>query len=661
MSARAEYWTCPHCRALQDISQVGFFAEIACHQCGAHAHVHSMLSNYKVEAVLGIGGMSVVFKARDLILGRPLAIKVLNDAYRDAPERIAGFENECSFMAKVRHENVVSVYSAGWARGQFFIAMELVEGRNLELIVKEEGRLDPLLAIEIIRQVALGLQAAHEAGILHRDVKPGNVLIAADGRARVLDFGLSLEEKDNLDEDEIIWATPYYVPPETLRREEETVRTDIYALGMTLRNLLTGEELLPGNPQHLADMLVAKKTLPRLQDTAPEMDGALCRLVDALTAFEPAERPANYAEVLRRVAKVQQRLQDEADPAARRRRRLRKVYTAAGALASVALGGAGAFVVALHTPSRTIQETLEPAPLRLVEPEAYREAEAALKAGSRNRVPEALGHLTAEGTEPALAAAAMVLRTAVDVMEGKASANGYNRFAALAEAGVKPCEPGAAFFAEMSRLVSALQTDAAAAEEIATAVPDRLLRAAALVLVADAHVRDGNPEQALRVAALAREVVPTVDFNGWRAWLDEYAAAAPRRAARVYQGRVKDLYREGKYGEAASRMEPMRSMKLSAQEWLEVVVLKEAADIMCPIIAMMNAKQRRYKAGMKPEALRTAATGLGPNVPAEFYSLALLLAGDYDAAFRENPYADKPDSKEPFAIMMRDWKSRLNR
>jgi serine/threonine protein kinase len=133
MSEAQEIWTCSRCGCRQDISQLGFYAEIACTGCGSLAHVHNLLANYKIDSVLGIGGMSVVFKARDLVLGRPLAIKVLNDTYRDAPERIAGFENECSLMAKVRHENVVSVYSAGWARGQFYIAMELVKGRNLEL------------------------------------------------------------------------------------------------------------------------------------------------------------------------------------------------------------------------------------------------------------------------------------------------------------------------------------------------------------------------------------------------------------------------------------------------------------------------------------------------------------------------------------------------
>ena len=215
--------------------------EIACPDCGVRSFVHGLLANYKIDSILGIGGMSVVFRARDMVLGRPLAIKVLNDTYRDEPERIEGFENECALMAKVRHENVVSVYSAGWARGQFYIAMELVDGRNLELIVAERGFLLPADALEIVRQVALGLQAANEAGLLHRDVKPGNVLITPEGQAKVLDFGLSLEDKPGVETEDVIWATPYYVPPETLHRQPESVQTDIYALGAVMYHMITGQ------------------------------------------------------------------------------------------------------------------------------------------------------------------------------------------------------------------------------------------------------------------------------------------------------------------------------------------------------------------------------------------------------------------------------------
>ena len=661
MSEVPEYWTCPHCRTQQNIAEVGFFAEIVCPQCGGHAHVHNMLANYKVESVLGIGGMSVVFQARDLVLGRPLAIKVLNDTYRDAPERIAGFENECSLMAKVRHENVVSVYSAGWARGQFFIAMELVDGRNLELLVADEGRLEPLQAIEIIHQVALGLQAAHEAGILHRDVKPGNVLITPEGQAKVLDFGLSLEEKDGVDDDEIIWATPYYVPPETLRREDETVRTDIYALGMTLRNLLTGEASLPGSPQHVADMLVAKKTLPRLQEAAPELDSSLCKLVDTLTAFDSADRPADYAEVLQMVERVQSTLQEDADPAARTRRQMRRLYVAVGAAASVALGLAGAFLVAMHTPSGQVQETLTVGELQWPELELHKNSSAALLSGDKRRASELLGQLTAADVDPAVTAAAMLLRTAVDVLEGKSSANGYKRFAEFAQ-NVENISPmGRPVFERLASLMAALPKDVMKAEQLASGLETPLHKSAALVLLADYYVHAGDFGRAEQYIARAKEALSADTAAALRAHVAEYEVAAPRRSSRMWHAAVKELFRNGEYREAASRIKSMQSMKLSRAEKEEINVMQEASVVMDALLELMKKKGKSAYSGMNPGDLLTTARGMRiyKTLPEEIYCVALLLSGEYETAFRENPYAADEASKTPFAVMMRDWKARL--
>ncbi|MBO5684163.1 MAG: protein kinase [Akkermansia sp.] len=663
MSEHPEYWTCPHCRTQQDIAEVGFFAEIVCPQCGGHAHVHSMLSNYKVESVLGIGGMSVVFKARDLVLGRPLAIKVLNDTYRDAPERISGFENECSFMAKVRHENVVSIYSAGWARGQFFIAMELVDGRNLELLVAESGSLPPLQAIEFIRQVALGLQAARDAGILHRDVKPGNVLITEDGKAKVLDFGLSLDEKDSVDEDEVIWATPYYVSPETLRREEETVRADIYALGMTFRNLLTGEATLPGMPQNVADMLVAKKTLPSLQESAPQLDSTLCKLVDSLTAFEPAGRPADYNEVLRRITKVQNRLKMEADPAFRLRRYMRRLYVAVGAVTSVAVGVAGAFAVAMLTPSRIVQETLNADALQWEEPERFMDAEVAILSGDKNQAEAALGLLTSEDLDPAVAAAAIFLRTALDVLDDKSPANGYRRFDELVtkEPGVAPMSKP--LYDSLSELVAVLQKDVAEAAELAEALEHPLLKTAAMVLVADGYVQAGVPAKAEGIINQVKQNLDAEESAGLQAMVDAYGKVVPRRSARMWYTAVKRLFLSGDYEKARSGLGSLPEMKLSRNEKEEILVMKEASIVMSAIHDALKKHGRKAAPGMKPEDLRVAAAGMGETerVPREFYCVALVLSGNYDAAFRENPYASDSASQEPFAVMMRDWKARLGR
>lgn len=663
MSELTEYWTCPKCKAQQDIAAVGFFAEIECTQCGAHAHVHSLLSNYKVESVLGIGGMSVVYKARDLVLGRTLAVKVLNGSYQDAPMRISGFENECSSMAKVRHENVVSIYSAGWARGQFYIAMELVEGRNLELIVAEEGRIAPLQAIEIIRQVVLGLHAASEVGILHRDVKPGNVLITEEGKAKVLDFGLSLDEKTGVDEDAIIWATPYYVPPETLRREEENVRADIYALGMTLRNMLTGEDELPGAPQNVPDMLVAKKTLQPLHHAAPKLDSSLCKLVDSLTAFEPAGRPADYSVVLRMIEDVQDKLKKEADPEFRMRRQMRRLYVAAGAAASVAVGLAGAFFFSWLVSTEPVQETLNADALRWAEPGMFKDMESALLAGDRGKAEELVGLLKTAGADSSLAAAAILLDAAMDVLNDKSTSNGGRRLAELASASSQVTPMGKPLYDSLMEFSAALRQNVAEAGELAKKFENPLLKAAAMVLVTDGYVQAGNASLSEEFIKQANAALDAGEHEGLRSLVDEYGKSVFRRASRVWFVMVKRLFQKGNYENAIARSEAVSSMNLTRLEKEELLVMKEASAVMQNIHDTLKKHGRSATPGMRPEDLRLAAAGLGEsrNVPIEFYCIALLLNGDYDAAFRNNPYAADDASQAPFAVMMRDWKARLGR
>lgn len=299
-----EIWRCPQCGTQVDVAPLGLYAEVTCPECFCKEHVHVQLGNFRLEGVLGVGGMSVVYRALDVTLKRPVALKVLNDTFREQPERIERFENESAMMARVRHENVTSVYSAGRAYGQFYIAMELVEGKNLETMVSGGYPMQADYALEIVRQVANGLKAAGDAGLLHRDMKPGNVLITKENQVKVIDFGLAMDNTGG-DREEVIWATPYYVPPETLRREQEDVRTDIYALGMTLRYLLTGVETFESGTDSLAGLLENKRRLPAFHKQRPNINASLCDLVDHMTAFAASHRPENYDELLEEIEEVQ--------------------------------------------------------------------------------------------------------------------------------------------------------------------------------------------------------------------------------------------------------------------------------------------------------------------------------------------------------------------
>ena len=343
MAKGTEIWVCPQCGFRMDIAPLGLYAEVQCPRCFRTERVHAQLGNFRLDAVLGIGGMSVVYRAFDVVLHRALALKVLNDTFRDQPERIERFENESAMMARVRHENVTSVYSAGRAYGQFYIAMELVEGVNLEYMVTAKKTMPAKQALDIIRQVASGLQAANEAGLLHRDMKPGNVLITPEGRAKVIDFGLAMDSRED-DTEEIIWATPYYVPPETLQRKPEDVRTDIYALGMTLRFLLTGVERFNGDVSSLNALIQRKRKLVPLAKERPDIAPSLAELVDHMTAFAAVDRPASYSELIEEIDEVSTELDHAIEPTTNGKRH-RSVLIKGGILAGCFVAGAS---VGLH-------------------------------------------------------------------------------------------------------------------------------------------------------------------------------------------------------------------------------------------------------------------------------------------------------------------------
>ena len=190
--------------------------------------------------------------------------------------------------------------------------------------------------------------------MLHRDMKPGNIIITPEGQAKVLDFGLSQDDCGDSEQEEIIWATPFYVPPETLRREPEDARTDIYALGMTLRCLITGVYNLAQKQHSIEELLDIKRKMPPLIETYPNIDEALCDLVDHMTAFNPADRPASYDELLDEIAEVR-RSSGKVD-LNKRKRRIRRWCL--GVMGVLLLGCGGAVGVSYLTPKAPLYRSV---------------------------------------------------------------------------------------------------------------------------------------------------------------------------------------------------------------------------------------------------------------------------------------------------------------
>jgi len=182
----------------------------------------TLLNNrYRLVELLGSGGMAVVYKAVDTLLHRPVAIKVLREAYADDPSFLARFQQEARAAARLDHPNVVTIYDVGQEGNLHYIVMEYVEGEDLKTIIRREGPLSVDRAVDIAVQVAAGVGHAHKAGIVHCDVKPQNVLVTPEGVAKVTDFGIARAlSESGLTDPDVVWGSPLYFSPEQAAGEK---------------------------------------------------------------------------------------------------------------------------------------------------------------------------------------------------------------------------------------------------------------------------------------------------------------------------------------------------------------------------------------------------------------------------------------------------------
>jgi predicted Ser/Thr protein kinase len=189
-----------------------------------------LLDRYRIIGLLGRGGMGEVYRADDLKLGQPVALKFLPKSLSDDPVRRERFFAEVRITRQLSHPNICRVYDIAEAQGQHFLSMEYIDGEDLASLVKRIGYLSNEKALDIARQLVAGLAAAHERGVLHRDLKPANIMLDGRGRVRITDFGLAIAATDDQSGDAS--GTPAYMAPEQLAGKGASVRSDIYALGL---------------------------------------------------------------------------------------------------------------------------------------------------------------------------------------------------------------------------------------------------------------------------------------------------------------------------------------------------------------------------------------------------------------------------------------------
>ena len=248
---------------------------------------------------MGTGGMSSVYRAHDRLLERHVAIKVLHEQFTADSDYVERFRREARAVAQLSHPNIVTVIDRGEHDDRQFIVFEYVDGENLKALVEREGPLPECDAIELALQVARALGFAHEQGLVHRDVKPQNVLLNDGGQAKVTDFGIarSLEVSGNLTQSGTVMGTSDYIAPEQARGSKVDAQSDVYSLGTVLYELLTGEVPFQGDNFVAVAMQHINQPPPSVRERRPELSPCVDEVVQRAMAKEPRDRFGSMDEL----------------------------------------------------------------------------------------------------------------------------------------------------------------------------------------------------------------------------------------------------------------------------------------------------------------------------------------------------------------------------
>jgi beta-lactam-binding protein with PASTA domain/predicted Ser/Thr protein kinase len=263
---------------------------------------------YKVISRVGSGGMADVYLAEDQLLGRQVAVKILHQHFAEDQEFVERFRREASSAAGLSHQNIVGIFDRGEWQGTYYIAMEYVAGRSLKTIVREQGALDPALAIDIVVQILRAARFAHRRGVIHRDLKPHNVIIDEEGRARVTDFGIARAGASDMTLTGSIMGTAQYLSPEQAQGHVVSGASDLYSIGVILYELLTGVVPFEGE----SAVAIAFKQVSAVPRPPSEVNPAVPHALDVIVlralAKDPAQRFADADEFIMALQRERQAL-----------------------------------------------------------------------------------------------------------------------------------------------------------------------------------------------------------------------------------------------------------------------------------------------------------------------------------------------------------------
>lgn len=245
---------------------------------------------YRILERIGSGGMADVYRAEDLQLGRDVALKILYRRFSEDPEFVERFRREASSAAGLQHPHVVSVYDRGEWDGTYYIAMEHLDGRSLKRVVLDEGPLEPARAVDLVIQILRAAKFAHKRGVIHRDLKPHNVIVDGEGRAKVTDFGIALAGASDMTQTGSIMGTAQYLSPEQAQGQPVTGQSDLYAIGVILFELLTGRIPFDGDSAVTIALKQVNETAPAPSTFNPAVPPDLDAVVHRALQKDPALR-----------------------------------------------------------------------------------------------------------------------------------------------------------------------------------------------------------------------------------------------------------------------------------------------------------------------------------------------------------------------------------
>ena len=275
----------------------------------ATTQVGQAFGNYQLERELGQGGMGTVYLAKDSGLNRYVALKILRSDLGDDPSFSRKFLEEVEVTASLAHPNIIRVFTLGEQEGRLYLVMEHLDEPSLENRMDKQTKVSEREVLEIGIGIASALQFAHEeTGLIHRDIKPGNILFGRGNIPKLADFGLAAGARSALGQQDEIWGTPYYVSPERLLREPEDIRSDIYSLGATLYHAIAGR---PPFEAETAEE-VAKRHIsdrpPPLRSLCPNAQEQTVFTIDKCLAKKSSARWGGYTELLNQLADALRRL-----------------------------------------------------------------------------------------------------------------------------------------------------------------------------------------------------------------------------------------------------------------------------------------------------------------------------------------------------------------